>query len=208
MTAWARREREALCDLLEEVGADHPTLCEGWTTYDLAVHLVVREGRPDAGIGMIVPGLSGYTDGIYRRTKEGNPYPRLIARIRTGPPAWSPFRLLDEQANTVEYFVHHEDVRRAAPGWTERDLDPAFTEKLWGRLAMAKLLLRKAPVGVVLREPGGRGVVARGGEPSVTVEGPAAELVLWAFGRKKQAKISYDGPAEAVERLRAATWGI
>lgn len=208
MTAWARQERAALCDLLGEVGPDHPTLCEGWTTQDLAVHLVVREGRPDAGLGILVPGLSGYTAGVSRRIKEGSSYEALVERLRAGPPAWSPFRPLDEQANLAEFFVHHEDVRRAAPGWAPRELDPAFAEKLWKRVGMAKMLLRKAPTGVVLRRPGGRTVVARDAEPSVTVEGEPGELVLWAFGRDEQAKVSYDGSAEAVDSLQTATWGI
>jgi len=37
------RERLELCDLLLELGPDAPTLCEGWTTADLAAHLVLRE---------------------------------------------------------------------------------------------------------------------------------------------------------------------
>ena len=37
------RERMGLCDLFVELGPDAPTLCEGWTTADLAAHLVLRE---------------------------------------------------------------------------------------------------------------------------------------------------------------------
>jgi uncharacterized protein (TIGR03083 family) len=44
----ARAERAALCDLFDEVGPDAPTLCAGWTTRDLAAHLVIRERRADA----------------------------------------------------------------------------------------------------------------------------------------------------------------
>src|SRR5882762_622635 len=36
-------ERRELCDLFLELGPDAPTLCEGWTTLDLAAHLVLRE---------------------------------------------------------------------------------------------------------------------------------------------------------------------
>ena len=35
----AERERAALADLLEELGPDAPTCCEGWTTAHLAAHL-------------------------------------------------------------------------------------------------------------------------------------------------------------------------
>ena len=59
--AVARAERRGLCDLLLEVGPDAPTLCTGWTTRDLAAHLVVRESRPDASLGIVLPPLSGWT---------------------------------------------------------------------------------------------------------------------------------------------------
>ena len=51
-------ERAALCDTLEKFGADAPTLCEGWTTLDLAAHLVAREARSDAAAGLVVPFLA------------------------------------------------------------------------------------------------------------------------------------------------------
>jgi uncharacterized protein (TIGR03083 family) len=41
-TSLLRKERQALCDTLTELGPDAPTLCEGWTTADLAAHLMVR----------------------------------------------------------------------------------------------------------------------------------------------------------------------
>ena len=42
----AQSERQALCSLLEDRGPLAPTLCEGWTTADLAAHLYVRERKP------------------------------------------------------------------------------------------------------------------------------------------------------------------
>ena len=50
------RERRELCDLLEEVGPDAPTLCEGWTTFDLAAHLAVRERDLRAAPGILLGG--------------------------------------------------------------------------------------------------------------------------------------------------------
>ena len=47
MTAFASIERAALVDLMAELGPDAPTLCTGWTTRDLAAHLVVRLSRVD-----------------------------------------------------------------------------------------------------------------------------------------------------------------
>ena len=44
--------------------------------------------------------------------------------IRSGPPRLSLFGLpgADELANVVEYFVHHEDVRRARRGADEPEV--------------------------------------------------------------------------------------
>src|ERR1700753_1453307 len=61
-TNYAQAERTALCDLFLELGPQAPTLCEGWTTRDLAAHLVVRDRRPDGAIGILVPRLSGHTE--------------------------------------------------------------------------------------------------------------------------------------------------
>ncbi len=145
-------ERLALAALLEETGPDAPTLCAGWQTRDLAAHVVLRERRPDAGAGMI----GGPAGGLHRRgcsasTWTGTPTRELIELLRSGPPRLSPFAIpgFGRAANTVEYFVHHEDVRRAAQGWTERELPPGSPDALWKRLKSSRLFLRCAPTGVV-----------------------------------------------------------
>jgi uncharacterized protein (TIGR03085 family) len=149
----SRDERLALAALLAEKGPDAPTLCEGWTTGDLAAHLVLRESRPDAAAGVMGGPLSGYTARAQDRLKTRKSFEELIDAFRSGPPRLSPFALpkVDEAANTVEYFVHHEDVRRASEGWEPRDLDPALSEALWGRLkGGGRFLIGKAPVGIEL----------------------------------------------------------
>ncbi|MFL6076285.1 MAG: TIGR03085 family metal-binding protein [Mycobacteriales bacterium] len=113
VTNYSRSERIALADLLEELGPDAPTLCEGWTTADLAAHLVVRERRPDAGLGIVASPLARWTANVQASAKKRYGYQQLTQLVRQGPPLWSPLRPVDALANTVEYFVHHEDVRRA-----------------------------------------------------------------------------------------------
>ena len=116
----------------------------------------------------------------------------------------------DEAANTIEYFVHHEDVRRAAEGWTERELPAGLSDVLWKRLKSMRLLLRSAPVGLILARDDGADtgrldlIVAKTGSPSVTVAGTPAELTLWAMGRAKAANVTFDGPEEDCARL--LTW--
>jgi len=208
LVTYAQEERAALADLLAETGPEGPTLCEGWQTRDLAAHLVLRERRPDAAAGVMGGPLAGYTARVQRQYLDKYSYPELIALFKSGPPALSAFAIpgADEAANTVEYFVHHEDVRRAAEGWTERPLDAGLTEALWKRLKGARLFLRSAPTGVVLaREDDGKLdlIVAKAAAPSVTVTGSPAELTLWSMGRVSAAHVTLDGPDEAVAKLKA-----
>lgn len=206
MSTHAKRERLLLADLLEAAGPDAPTLCEGWLTRDLAAHVVVRERRPDAAAGSVVPPLKARLDRVQAEFAD-KPYEELIRLIRTGPPRMSPFTIkqVDEGANTVEFYVHAEDVRRAQPDWSPRELDPVFSEALWSRLEKsARLLGRKAPVGLVLRRPNGQTAVAHRGTPVVTVSGEPGELTMFLFGRQDTAKVDLEGEPDAIERLHQA----
>jgi uncharacterized protein (TIGR03085 family) len=218
----AQDERRAICDLLAELGPGQPTLCEGWQTADLAAHLVLRERRPDAGAGVIGGPLAGYTRRVQKRLSERLPFPRLLHLIRTGPPRYSAFGLpgADERLNLVEYFVHHEDVRRAQPDWQPRPLSTELADQLWARLGLARLLLRRAPVGVELVRaaastaatdagPNGRvRITAKARTPMVTVTGEPAELTLWTMGRTAAAVVELHGNDSDVAALRAAHWRI
>jgi uncharacterized protein (TIGR03085 family) len=207
----ARRERAALCDLFAELGPDQPTLCGDWTTRDLAAHLVVRERRPDAAIGIVVSKAAGYTDKVQSGVAAGD-WDGLVDTVRSGPPFWSPTKIgkIDELANTVEFFVHLEDVRRAQPTWDPRELDDDLTAALYGVLGkMAKRLVGKSPVGIVLEpdddhEP----IVAKQAEPSVTVRGPVGELVMFVYGRQAHSNVEVSGDAESVAAVNAASFGI
>lgn len=210
MTRFSRSERHALCDLALEVGEDQPTLCGDWTVKDLVVHLLVREGGPSA-VGILVPPLSRLTEAASARL-DRQPFPTLVERLRSGPPRLSPFAVpqVDAMVNTLEYFVHHEDVRRARPEWTPRALDAATEARLWSLLPVAgKGLTRHALVGVVM-ENGltGSTRVLRRGTPSVAVKGPPSEVALYLFGRADQARVELLGPPDAVARLRDTSLGL
>ncbi|MER6116465.1 TIGR03085 family protein [Streptomyces sp. A0642] len=210
MSTHAKRERLLLADLLEAVGPEAPTLCHGWTARDLAAHVVVRERRPDAAAGLVIGPLKNRRDRIMTEFTE-KPYEELIQLIRTGPPRMSPFSLkqLDEAANTVEFYVHTEDVRRAQPDWSARELDPVFADVLWSRTEKAaRVLGRKAPVGLVLRRPDGQTAVAHRGTPVVTVTGEPGELLLFAFGRQDAARVDLEGEQDAIGRVTTAKLGM
>lgn len=207
MSAYARTERQALCDLLLAVGPDAPTLCEGWRTRDLAAHLVLRERRLDAAPGILLAPLRGYTERVQRQLRDERSWPELVERVRSGPPA--AMRLLDEQVNTVELFLHHEDVRRAQGSWEPRALDRAEERALWQRLTvLARIARRRVPGGLTLVAPDYGRVTVRAGAPHVTLTGPPGELLLFMTGRQGAARVDAAGPAEAVTRVREARLGL
>lgn len=204
--AMARQERAALCDLMAEVGPDAPTLCEGWTTHDLAAHLFIRERRPHAAVGLLGGPLAAVTERATKSAK-GKGYGRLVDAVRSGPPLlWRPF---DGVANLFEYLVHLEDVRRTGEGWTRRQ-DPALDTALWAHLGKAARFLtrRVKGVGLTLERADVEGeadatVVARKGEPVAVVRGGPQELVLFLYGRRDVADVEIDGPPEARQVVEA-----
>ncbi|WP_430332128.1 TIGR03085 family metal-binding protein [Rhodococcus sp. ACT016] len=200
---YARDERHALVETMRTVGPDAPTLCGDWTARDLAAHLVLRERRMDASPGILVPALAGHTERVQRgiARKEWN---SLLDDVRSGPPVWSPFRLVDEQANLSEMFIHHEDVRRAQSDWTVRTLPDGMQDKLW-RMAtgIGRRSYRKSPVGVILERPDGmRATVRKAGSRSVTLRGEPGELLMHAFGRD-EVRVAFDGTAEDIAAVTA-----
>jgi len=214
-TSHARTERAALAELLRELGPDAPTLCEGWTTRDLAAHLVVREHRPDTGPGIMLKPFAGWTEKV-RRKQAAKPYEQSVRRFADGPPRLSPFGIpgVDAAANTMEYFIHLEDVRRAQPGGAApRELPADLVEVLWKRARSgSRMLLRGVPVGVALRRTDtGReepAVTVHKGSPEVVLSGAPGELLLYLFGRKAGADVEATGDAAAIETLREARTGL
>jgi uncharacterized protein (TIGR03085 family) len=203
---FAPRERHALADLLTELGPDAPTLCEGWTSRDLAAHLVVRGSRVHLLGGLFSPRLAGplkrAQDRIARRD-----WPALVAAVR-GRPWWAPGKL-DEAANRVEYFIHHEDVRRAQPGWRPRPLPEDLARALWDSVpTRVRLALRRTPARVIVAAPGFGEIIGGKGGPEVRLTGDPGELLLFLFGRQAHAHVELTGPEHIVNRMRGAAYGI
>lgn len=210
----ARAERTALCDLFDRVGPDAPTLCAGWTTRDLAAHLVVREGRPDLAVGLLLPFLAD-------RLKQGQsviaerPWAELVDTVRQGPPIWNPMRVpaIDEAMNLVEFVVHHEDVLRGdGVMGPRREVDDRTERAVWGALRRAApLMFRRSTVPVELIAPGHGTITAKkgpGGSLPVRITGAPIELVLTAYGRGAVAQVTHDGDPAAIESLRATRLGL
>ena len=209
MTDYARRERAQLADLLLEVGPEAPTLCAGWTARDLAAHLVIRERRPDAALSVLIPPLAGHGEHL-RKEKAGQPYEQVVAEVRD-PPWWSPLSnpVTGELVNGLEFFIHHEDVRRGRPGWIPRALDTGEQQAIWRTVRFtARLGLRKLHLPVLLRAPGFGEVAVGGDTPRATLTGEPGELALFVSGRQRAAKVDIDAPPEIAETLRTANLGM
>lgn len=202
-----RRERAALCDTFERLGPDAPTLCEGWTTADLAAHLIVRERDPRSGPGILFGGVFGrYTEKLMARQKAKG-YAPLLARLRSGPPAYMVATMAGVNVN--ENWIHHEDARRAngeEPRPADPDIDAVLTKVMarMGRLQTRAL----RPYGVALAFPDGAQLTLRDASPGVVLRGPVGECVLYLSGRRTAARVELEGDADAVARLRSARLGI
>jgi len=204
----AKRERAALVETLRAVGPDAPTLCGDWTARDLTAHLVLRESRPDATPGIMVPALAGYTAKVQNKIAATTDWDVLVGRLAAGPPLYSPLKLLDPIANVAEMFVHHEDVRRAVPDWRPRDLDGGTVTALRRLVpAFSRIAMAKVPARVTLQTPDGATVATVGRGPALTIIGEASELLLFAFGRN-EVHADFAGDAETVAAVKAAERGV
>jgi uncharacterized protein (TIGR03085 family) len=210
MPSFVTAERDALCDTALEVGEDAPTLSGDWTAKDLLCHLLVRERSLIGAPGIQVPFLSRLTDHEMARLARLD-YAVLVERFRRRP-LLSAVALpqVDAWLNTLELFVHHEDLRRAQPDWMPRALDGRARSTLWKAISTAgRLLVRSAEVPVTIRRTDveRRSVLAPGSDP-VVVSGLPGEVTLFLYGRSQTRDLTFEGPDDAVRKLRRASLGL
>jgi uncharacterized protein (TIGR03085 family) len=207
-TSVASRERADLCDLFDTLGPDAPTLCDGWTTLDLAAHLVARERRPDAGIGLAISRLHPHTERVERKIRDSTPYDVLVGKLRSGPPPPMGLPVVRELSNTHEFFVHHEDVRRPN-GHGPRHPDPERDAVLWRLLRLSgRAMFSNAGVGVTLERPDGAQIRVHRGADGVVVRGNVDELFLLGFGRRGATEVTVDGSPSARAAFDTAHVGL
>lgn len=213
-----QRERAALCDLFLELGPDAPTLCGDWATADLAAHLVVRERNPLAAPGILLGGrFEGTTEKLMERELDRHGYESVVERVRTGPPLGPmALRPVGRMANTIEYVVHHEDVRRPA-GLGPRPDDEPLQRAVWGLLRRgARLLVAPGRLGgtsLRLVWPGAEPVQASGRsggaeDGGAVLTGDPVEVLLYLYGRRQVADVTLTGDEAAVAKVEAAGFGI
>lgn len=200
-SAPAALERRALVRALREKGPAAETLCEGWKTRDLAVHIVARDSRPDTIFGHGLPVVGDKAARAYQQLEQLG-FEALLQRIKAGPPQWSPARLraVDNVMNTLEFYVHTEDVLRADPEAEQqprRSVADSVRTTLWNQASRTLFIpaARKARRRITFLSPGVGAVThGRSGDPMLILEGTPEELVLWAFGRQEAAEVTMREP--------------
>jgi uncharacterized protein (TIGR03085 family) len=205
----ARRERLALCDLALVLGEDAPTLSGDWNAKDLVTHLVLREHSPLGAPGLLIRPLSRLTDLEMARIGRKD-FTVLVERLRGHGLTPSAIPAVDRAVNTLEYFVHHEDLRRAQPGWTPRELDGSDESALWSAIRVfGRGLVRPAGVPVRIRrtDTGAEASLRPGGDPAVVVGRPS-EIVMFLYGRDQHRELGFTGPDAHIDRLRTAGLGL
>ena len=206
------RERGELCGLFGELGPSVPTLLDGWTARDLAAHLVLRERDPIAGPCMVLPGpFERFAERRRAGLARRKDFEWLVSRIRSGPPIGF-FRIdwVRSMANLNEFFVHHEDVRRAN-GFGPRVLTPAMDDALWRNVRRGSRYLsrRLSGCGLEISRTGtGERVTVQRGSPTARLSGAPGELLLYVFGRQAAAQVEVSGPPEAVAAMQRTHFGM
>jgi uncharacterized protein (TIGR03085 family) len=206
--SYARKERQALCETARSVGPSAATLCEGWDVKDLICHLLVRESSVVGAAGIAIPRLSRLTDKEMARLRR-QPFERLVERLRSHKLTLYALPPVDATFNTLEFFVHHEDIRRAQVGWRRRTLPEDAVDTLWGSLrTQGPALVRSAGVPVVVRRIDTEETTTlMPGRDPVVLSGPVTEVILYLFGRDEVREVRMDGPEEKVAKLRRADRG-
>lgn len=200
---FAPTERLALCEAALIAGPDAPTLDEGWTVADLMAHLYVRENDILAAMGIMVAPLADLTSRHMQAALQRFGFEGLVEAVRNGPGRWSPFRIpaVNEKANSTEFFIHHEDIRRGGDVKpTPRELPQTVEDSLWRAAGIAKMVFRSSPMGVVLERSDVPGATLRvkGGSRTVTIVGKPSELTLFLSGRREAADVRLVGEPDVV----------
>lgn len=198
MTSTASEQRQALVSALRAVQADSPTLCEGWTAQDLALHIVIRDSRPDILLGQSLP-LIGPRARRAAQTLRATGYENLIQRVEKGPPAAAPqsLRPVADAMNTAEFYIHAQDVLRAGPDavGSQPGISEESRRRIWRQAASVffPLAARKQGRRITFSSPD-HGAVTRGSarSPELLLRGAPEELALWASGRDEHAVVEVD----------------
>jgi hypothetical protein len=108
--------------------------------------------------------------------------------------------------NTVEFFIHVEDLRRGRDGRQPRALSAELADALWSRVGPGGMA-KKVPATIVITSPG-RDAKEAGSGPRLTLAGDPGELTMFGAGRQAASKVEIDGDEALAAQLRAAKLGV
>ena len=194
MTAYLRdRQLRRCCDAFDQVSADAPTLCAGWSAHDLAIHLWTLKHDPLGWPGIAIPALAATATRRADRIRRRWSYAELVARLRAdpGPIACMPLDRFEGHRHALgEYFVHTQDVVRAN-GVDQEKPGSSLEDALWLRVQVAaRQLYRRRTPGLVLESTDGRSAHVTGGATKTVVSGAPSELMCWVYGRQGVAAVT------------------
>ncbi len=199
----ARTERLGLGEVFRSLGPSAPTLCEGWRTADLLAHLVLRERKPVAALGILVPSLSARTEQL--TLELASDFEANIRLFESGPPSWNPMRYLDALVNGSEMLIHHEDVLRAQPEWKPRVLSAQAQQEARRILRGAAQLMTRGAKVKVRPDPAGALTPANG---EVVIRGDEVDILLRISGRSTNVHVTILGSAHDVQLFENSRLGI
>ncbi|MFT3860761.1 maleylpyruvate isomerase family mycothiol-dependent enzyme [Micropruina sp.] len=186
------RQRERCCSVLEAVPCEAPTLCRGWTAFDLAAHLDALCRDPVSWPGIGLAALAALTQRRARRLQQRLGYPDLVQRLRHRSPVIPLFHLdplLGWPHHLGEWFVHTEDVRRAN-GLPLAEPDAELDALLWKQVQTAARILCRRGDGLVLRCPDGPEAPVVAGPRPRLVTGAPGELMMFVYrGRAADVRV-------------------
>lgn len=195
----AQRQRAALCDNFERVGALAPTRCGDWLAQDLAAHLWIREHRLAALPGIGSARFAARTQQIQTEALHRFGFLGLVNRLRSVGPIMAP---LDRLVNASEYLIHNFDLARAndlAVDLTRQDQAEVLrVVKLFARMTQRSFGNR-----LVVEPQGFVGFAIGQGDQPTHVAGAPSELLLWLSGRD-WAQVEVIGEPSAVLELSDA----
>lgn len=202
-------ERSALADQFERLGPDAPTILPGWDAAQLLDHLLVRERYGHHAMGARLPGVFGRHSRAALEDLRALPWAEQTELLREGPPAYSPVGRVDSITGNAEILIHHEDLRRAQPGWQRRDLSPAQQHQVWRTVRLFSRAMLRVPADITLVSAlGGIRRSSRRARGTLRVHGEPLELLLWVSGRDEIAQVRIHGDTGGLEALQEGRRGM
>ncbi|MFC7374446.1 MULTISPECIES: TIGR03085 family metal-binding protein [unclassified Brachybacterium] len=209
MATPASDERRAFAATFADLGPEAPTILPGWGAPELLEHLLLRERYPHLMVGPRLPGELGRRAQQARQQLRARTWGDLVDLFRAGPGPLSFAGTVDSLSGEGELLIHHEDLRRAQPGWEPRALPEATQAKAWRALSLLAPVAVRVPADVTLVAPhGGRRLRSRRPAGSVRVHGDPLELLLWVSGRDEVAQVRIDGDDGGVQALEEGRRGL